>query len=444
MPADTLHIQSAIHATLARLRRSIFVRNVFVVMSGTAIAQTIGFALSPIISRLFSPEDFGVFGSFCSVSGIIAAGVTLEYSQAIMLPKDRVDAFHLFLVACLAMTAVTLVCLFGCLIAPGSMNSLMKTDGAWALALLVVATFTSGLNSTCQAWCVRAKGFKQTSTSQVVRSVSSNSLQIGFGVMKVGAPGLIISNVLADLIASLNLFQVVRRDLQTLRHLLRWQRMKQLAKEYGDFPAYSAPQNVINALSSGLPVLLLTHYYGIHTGGAYAFGMRILSVPMGFFLRPLRQVLFQKASETQHDGKPLGPLYVKATLGLFAIAALPTLLLAIWAPQVFTWIFGDQWHVAGEYSQWLVLWMLFAFCNLPAILFARLIRVQRMVLIFDMTLLAVRSLTLILGGNYFTAGQTIIAFSLVGAAMNFILISLIAYAITKLEGSISLNQIFKN
>ena len=53
-----------IKESLARLKKSSFVKNVLVVMSGTAAAQIIGFALTPIISRLFSPSDFGVFGSF--------------------------------------------------------------------------------------------------------------------------------------------------------------------------------------------------------------------------------------------------------------------------------------------------------------------------------------------------------------------------------------------
>ena len=93
---------------LARLRahashvaQSAFVRNVMVVMTGTAVAQVIGFALSPVVSRLYTPSDFGVFGSFGAVAGVIAAAATLEYTQAIMLPKSRADALNVFLVACL-------------------------------------------------------------------------------------------------------------------------------------------------------------------------------------------------------------------------------------------------------------------------------------------------------------------------------------------------------
>lgn len=402
-------------------------------MTGSAVAQVIGFALTPVISRFFSPSDFGVFGSFDAVLTILAAGVTLEYSQAIMLPKDKEDAFHLLLVSCLCTFMVGFLCLICCLLAPSFFNNLMKTSGIWALSLLVIATVVTGLNSSCQAWCVRVKAFKHTSTSQVIRTISSSTAKIGFGYFKGGAVGLIVSNILASILASLNLAWVLLPDFISLRRTIQWARIKQLAWEYRDFPMYSASQNVINALSNGLPVLLLTHFFGIRIAGAYAFSVNILQVPMGFLLTALRQVLFQRASETQHQGGSLNSLYVKITLGLFAMAFFPSLILFIWATQLFTWIFSSQWDIAGEFARYLVLWMMFIFCNLPAVLFARLIRIQRTVFFYDLVLLAMRTFALLLGGLYLSASQTIMLFSLVGAAMNAALILLVGREVMKRE-----------
>ncbi|MBN1363503.1 MAG: oligosaccharide flippase family protein [Syntrophaceae bacterium] len=425
----------------ARLRKSSFVKNVLVVMSGSAVAQVIGFALIPIISRLFSPSDFGVLGSFQSVFSIIAAGATLQYTQAIMLPKEKEDALNLFFVSCLCTLAVGSLLLIFCMLAPASVNNLMKTDGVWALALLVVATVVAGLNQSCGAWCVRAKAFKHTAASQVILSVSEKGTQIGFGYLKAGAAGLIVSSVLATILASLNLVRVLLPDLWTLRRFIRWERMKQLARDYRDFPMYAASQNVINALSSGLPVLFLSHFYGIDLAGAYAFGVRILWTPMSFFIGALRQVLFQKAAETQNQGHNLAPLYVKITVGLFALVFFPSMVFFVWAPEIFIWIFGSQWHTAGELAKFLVLWMMVVFCNLPAVVFARIIRIQRTVFFYDLVLLAARILALVLGGLYLTASQCILLFSLVGAAMNLFLIILVGHAVIKKEEFVNLERI---
>ena len=232
-------------------------------MSGTALAQVIGFALTPVISRLFTPTDFGIFGSFSAVVSIVVAGITLEYSQAIMLPKENSDALHLFFISCISTLIIGFLCVLACFIAPAYLIEIMKSPGLWVLALLVFSILITGFNISLQAWCIRAKAFKQTSASQVVRSLSSNGMQIGFGFFKSGSAGLIISNILADLFASINLLRVFLADFKTSAHKTSLSRMKQLAKEYRDFPIYSSSANIINALSMGLPVLLLTNYLGL-------------------------------------------------------------------------------------------------------------------------------------------------------------------------------------
>lgn len=425
----------------AALRTSAFVRNLLVVMTGTAAAQVIGFALMPIISRLFSPNDFGALGGFNSVASIIAAGATLQYTQAIMLPRETKDAFNLFFLACMCTFAVSLILLAGCLLVPSKVTGLMKAEDTWILALLIAATVISGLNQSCQAWCVRVKAFRETSVSQVARSLSSNGTQLGFGSFGAGSTGLIISGVLADLVASINLVRVVGLDFFVNKAAIRWARMKELATEYRDFPLYSASQNVINAASSGLPVLLLTHFFGIAVAGAYTFGMRILSAPTGLVSTALRQVLFQKAAETQHQDGRLSVLYVRVTFGLFGAAFVPAVALLIWGRELFVVVFGKEWEAAGVFARSLILWQLFAFCNLPAVLFARLIRIQRTVFMYDIFLLIVRLVVLVIGGKYLTANYSVTLLAVVGAGMNLALVLLVGHAVMKKEGQVSWGEL---
>ena len=403
-------------------------------MSGSAIAQIISFSLSPVISRLFTPGDFGIFGSFTSILSIIAAGATLQYSQALMLPKEKSDAINVLMVSFLSTALIGILISTTCLIIPQKINGLMKTSGFFMPLLLILGSLVNGLDQSCNAWCIRVKAFKTTAKTSVIRSLAQGGSQVGLGFAKTGAPGLIIGTVLADFLATINLFRTVFKSLRKYKDQIEWGKIKRLAKEYNDFPMYSASQNVINAISSGIPVLLLTHYYGLVVAGAYAFGLRILWTPMSFITSALRQVLFQRAAEIQHKNKKLTPLYFKTTAGMFSLSVLPTIILMIWAPTIFSFIFGDQWYSAGEYARVLILWMMFVFCNLPAVLFARLIRIQRAVFFYDLCLLSVRVAVLMFGGLYLTALQTISLFSLVGAFMNFLLVIMVGFNILKKEG----------
>ena len=76
--------------------KSEFSRNVLTLMTGTTIAQAIPIAISPILTRLYTPEDFGVVGLFGAISGIFGAIATGKYELAIMLPKKDEDAINIF------------------------------------------------------------------------------------------------------------------------------------------------------------------------------------------------------------------------------------------------------------------------------------------------------------------------------------------------------------
>jgi lipopolysaccharide exporter len=416
-----------------RLKNAPFVRNVFVVMTGSVTAQAFALALSPVISRLYTPADFGVFGSFGAVTTVIASVATLGYAEAIMLPKRREDAGQVCLLCGLVTLAMTLLCAGICLLFPNRLLGLLKTQSVWSLVLLVLTVLAAGINASFLAWCIRVKAFKHTSASQVLRGLSSNSLQVGFGLLRGGAQGLVVSSVLADFAASGNLLRVVRSSLTAALAHARWRRVKELAAEYRDFPVYAAPMDGVNALSRGLPVLLLAHFYGIQSAGAYAFGVRILQTPMSLVTAAVRQVLFQRASETQNNGGPLFRLYVSTTGGLFALACLPSVILFVWSPIIVVWVFGPQWRVAGDYARWLVMWLLFVFCNVPSVLFARVIRIQRKMMAFEVALLFGRTLALVLGGLYLAAEHTILMFALVGTLVNVVQIAFVGRAVKKRE-----------
>ncbi|MCR4410341.1 MAG: oligosaccharide flippase family protein [Candidatus Saccharicenans sp.] len=433
MASNKFIIRSNIKNLIIKLKQSSFLKNIFIVMSGTAIAQFITYALSPIISRLFTPEDFGIFGSFSAVTGIIGALLTLDYSQASMLPKENHDAINLFCLSIITTVIITFIASAISIIKPSIFYNLTRTRGLGYLLLFFITLLIAGINQASQAWAVRSKAFNRTSTSQIIRSIGSSGSRILLGFMKTGSFGLIISNAFANLLASINLFQILIPDLKSMRSNINLRMMKSLAKEYLDFPLFSASQNFLNAISSGLPVLLITKYYGLHAAGAYAFGLTILQAPMSLVLTALRQVLFQKACEFQHKGQKILLLYIRTVIVLFVIAFIPSIILFIWAPQVFTIIFGAQWQLAGILARSLIIWMLFVFCNLPAIIFSRIIRIQRFVFFYDLVLLAARTFTLIIGGIHFKLTQTVMVFAIVGALMNIYLIYFVGKQVAKKE-----------
>jgi len=439
-----LRIKNFITKVVCHVKSSVFFKNVFVVMSGTAVAQLIGFAMTPIISRLFDPSDFGIFGSFNSILCVVGAVVTMQYSLAIMLPKEDSDAANVFAVSMISTVVITLVGLFLAYVFSDWLLGLLKApQSKWLLWFLPFGIFISGINQSFQAWCVRRKAFKKTSSSQVIRAGAAGTLQIITGLFHRGGGGLIASSVAANGIASLNLgSRVFCTDKSLFKSSLSWNRIRRLAFEYRDFPLYSATQNVTNALSQGLPVLLLSHFYGIAVAGAYAFGARIVQIPFEFVLTAFKQVLFQKASEAYNHKQNLWLLFLKTTLGLAAVSLPLSLLFFFGAPGLFAWIFGEQWRVAGEYAGWLILWLMVGFCIAPSVMFARILRKQKQLFIYEFVTLISCAAGLFIGGLCFEAHTTVIIFSVIGMLANFTLIVWTAYVVKHFNNNIE-GQVFR-
>ena len=61
-------------------------------MSGTAISQGILIAATPILTRIFSPENFGIFALYLSIVGTISLVSSWKYELAIVLPDKDDDA----------------------------------------------------------------------------------------------------------------------------------------------------------------------------------------------------------------------------------------------------------------------------------------------------------------------------------------------------------------
>ena len=405
-------------------------------MSGTAIAQLIAFCLSPVVSRFYSPSDFGLFGSFNSIVTIISSFITLHYSQAIMLPSDDNEAKDLLFISLFSVIAISVLSLLSFIFFSNKYLSFLNTQHRWIFLLLFIGILVNGFNLTIQAWAIRRKHFKHTSASQVIRTLSSNTITLISGFFHSGAIGLIAGAISGNFFASINLFiKSLKTDLWKGTHVTLSKSLS-VARKYIDFPMYSAPQNLVNALSQGLPVLLLSHYYSIDIAGAYAFSIRVLQVPAGFVLTALRQVLFQKASESYNAGNNLFPLFSKITIGLFLTGILPSFIVILKAPSLFMWIFGKSWYLSGEFSRWIIIWTVISFCNVPAVIFSRIFRIQKLILIYELILLAGRVAVLVFGGLHFSPLKTIQSFSIIGASLNLLLILWVGFIVKKRKGKL--------
>ena len=242
-----------------------FARNVVTLMTGTTFAQALMILVAPILTRLYTPEDFGVFALYTSVLGILAVVSCWRYELAIVLPEKDEDAANLLVLSiliCFSMAALTLllVALFRTTLA----NLLGAPELAPWLWFMPLSLIAAGLFQVFNYWSTRRKQFKRLAVRQITQSTVISATQIGTGALypTVNAGGLIGGAILGQLTATGRLaWQIGRDEGPKIRGAFNKLNMKQMLIRYKDFPLYSSWSGFLNTASAMLPALLLGYFF---------------------------------------------------------------------------------------------------------------------------------------------------------------------------------------
>ena len=168
-----------------------FTTNILKLASGSVIAQILGVLLLPIISRLYSPGDYGVFQLFLAISSVLAVLSCLSYQLAIMLPKKDEDSANITTLCIILVCVVSAISCGVFILLSGWVGEVLKTpDLSQYIIFLPVVVFLNGLYLVLNYWLSRRVRFGAVATAQVANSVSSKAVQIGAGIGSASPQGL--------------------------------------------------------------------------------------------------------------------------------------------------------------------------------------------------------------------------------------------------------------
>lgn len=417
------------------LRQKSFMRNVLVLMTGTATAQVLTTAAAPVLTRFFAPEDFGVLGLFLAMSGIVANVATLRYELAIVLPEDEEDAANVLGLSLLSVAAIS--CLAAAVIAVGRtwmaerMQAPALADHLWMAPLYIAG---AGSYLALNYWSTRKKSFSRLSISRVFRSLGVVVTQLAAGIGKAGAGGLVLGQVIGQGLATGVLaLQVWRDDWLRIRASLSLARIRELATRYRDFPLFSSPQALVNSVSQSTPAFMFGVLFGPAVVGLYWFTHRLLMLPTDLIGKSVRQVFFQRAAELHNSGQNVHAVLVRATLGLAGIALPVLVAIGIGGPRLFGLVFGPEWEAAGGYARWMVLWWASYFINPPSVMLIPVFDLQKQHMIYEVLLLLARVGSILLGSFVGDAWTAIAFFSITGMVFNLGLVLFVMRAARRIS-----------
>ena len=379
-----------------------FITNVLKLISGSVTAQVLSILLIPIITRIYNPDDFGIFQLFMSISGILVIVSTFSYQFAIMLPKTEEDAANITAVCAVLVTFTSLLTGVLIFLIPDNVDHIFNTPGiSRYLPLVPLIIFLNGMFFVQNYWLSRKTRFGVIAGSRVSNTLTSKAFQIGFAKWSVTPFGLVGGFIAGYAFADLLMLRGIKKDIQVFKKI-SIKRMKEMAIQYKKFPLFSSWSAIANTISPQVPAFLLAYFYSTSVVGYFSLANQVVNMPMGIVGSAIGQVFFQKVSEVK-NGNGTGDMKViveEVYKKLISIGIFPMILLILLGEQIFTFAFGESWHISGTYVKILVPWMFFVFLSSPISTLYNLFEKQKVWLGFSISLLISRVVALVIGGTY--------------------------------------------
>ena len=344
-----------------------FSKGVFLIAGGTAFAQTLNALFYPIITRVYSPDEYGILTLYISLLSVISVVGALKYEWAIPIVDNDEKAINIIML-CIFIILILSLLLWGFLTLFGiSFLTVIKSEGLIKYhSLIPIGTLLLGLYSIFSQWAFRNKDLKILSKTKLIQSFIQNIIQTSLGYFKIGPIGLIIGFIAGQSAGISTLGRVIINRKKELGKIIRIEEMLLCSKRYIHFPLYSTPSQLLNMLGLQIPILFLNSIYGTEVVGYYGLANSIVNIPMTLIGKAIGDVFY---SEAARNGKkdPEKLLLLSKTLfkKLALIGLLPLILLIIFSPAFFSIVFGSSWIEAGNYARIIAIYIYARFLFMP-------------------------------------------------------------------------------
>jgi len=336
------------------LNKSEFLKNVATLITGTVLAQLIPILLLPILSKIYTPEEFGTFTIYISIIGMLAAAGNLKYEGAVVLPDSDRDASALVIggiIVSFLFSSLWLVIFF---LFGNQIINLFNFSSSIKIWLLVIpfAIFIISSSRVLNYWLIRKKAFRASSINKLARRSSEGASQY-FILKFTQQQGLIIGNIIGEvtnLIISLK--QSLKNNL-TFKSISIPEIKSQLIR-YKDFPLYGFLPSLMNSVSLFLPAIIVNQFYNLETTGQFGFSRTILSIPLAFISIAISQVLIQKVAESKRNKSKIIPLISKITIILTGLSILGIIVIELFGNELFSLVFDEKWKTAADLTKILI------------------------------------------------------------------------------------------
>jgi O-antigen/teichoic acid export membrane protein len=341
------------------------VRGVVVLSTGTAASQVIGLLVLPLLTRLYTPGEYGVLAVFAGILALVTVVASLRYALAIPLPLRDGAAFQVVALAGIVVCVVAILAAGMQIIASSLMpEELQSMPTALVAGLMLLGVLTAGWYQVGSSWAIRRKEYGVIARTRVQRGLAGAGMQVLLGVFNSGAIGLIMGLIAGQMTGLYRLTASLYRTYKIQGVRVHWRGLRWAAARYKRFPIYDSWAGLLNTASSQAPAVLFAILFTPQLAGFYVLALRIISAPIGLIGSSIAQSILPRIVEARR-GNELAELIRNTQCCLARVSFIPFAVFMAIAPELFGYIFGSEWDGAGSVAAWTALWVSWQFVYSP-------------------------------------------------------------------------------
>lgn len=325
---------------------SSFLKSIITLASGSIVAQLISILASPITTRIFSPEELGIYTLVMTAVSMFGPIINLRYDLSIVMEDNEDNVYSLIklsLHTALVFSTVVSFFYYFYFVFQNQVNPLLCTIVVWILLIV------NGIINVLNCYNNRLKEFKAITSAYVKRTFAQTVAMIISGLLCFGYYGLLASQVVG---------QFMGMSSQSKSLLLHYSEIKGRSKleEKAVMGIHkkqliTVPATFLNAFSYSSINIIIDMLYGSTLLGFYSISYRMLGLPLSIISNNVSRVFFVDAAKEFSENKAYTKSLNKTLAILFIIAGIMFVVLELFSPQLFEFFFGEEWRVSGVYVQ---------------------------------------------------------------------------------------------
>ena len=342
-------------------------RGMVVLTAGSSLAKLVGLVAIPLITRLYTPEDFGVMAVYTALIAMLLPLMTLRYALALPLPRHDGVAMNIMAlsVGVLLVLGITLTVLLAVFSAPLLSFLSMEFLIPWWW-LIILGMFSAGVYELLTLWATRKRDYKIIARTQVTQSLAGNGVKIGLGLLIMGPLGLLVGQLVAKSGGIGTMLRAFITGFRANWRHVRYRRMVFLARYYATFPLYRVPSQFLLAFAMQAPVFFIAVHFSSAEAGQFALAMTVIALPVTLIAQSAGKAFLGEAAKVGAKNQAkLQRMTVDVIQKTALMSLVPAVILFWFGEPLFVLVFGHDWQVAGLFASNLSIYLFFHFISNP-------------------------------------------------------------------------------